>query len=86
MSATEGYGNQVLLADDTVTASTLAAGPTRTVAIIKHHALQYRFDIETRIAEAGFEVSFFLSEMYSPASSHASPPEMRVKLMKECRL
>jgi hypothetical protein len=60
MSTTENYDNQVLLADDTVTASTLAAGPTRTVAIIKHHALQHRFDIETRIAEAGFEVGVSL--------------------------
>lgn len=30
---------------------------TRTVAIIKHHALQYRFEIELRISDAGFEVS-----------------------------
>lgn len=30
---------------------------TRTVAIIKNHALQYRFDIEPRIQEASFEVS-----------------------------
>ncbi|KII86797.1 hypothetical protein PLICRDRAFT_55694 [Plicaturopsis crispa FD-325 SS-3] len=29
---------------------------TRTVAIIKHHALQHRFDIEPRILEAGFEI------------------------------
>jgi len=29
---------------------------TRTVAIIKPHALQHRFDIEQRISEAGFEV------------------------------
>jgi hypothetical protein len=29
---------------------------TRTVAIIKPHALQHRFDIEHRIQEAGFEV------------------------------
>lgn len=29
--------------------------PTRTVAIIKHHALDHRLDIEPRISEAGFE-------------------------------
>jgi hypothetical protein len=31
----------------------------RTVAIIKHHALEDRFNIESRITEAGFEVSAF---------------------------
>ena len=30
--------------------------PTRTVAIIKPHALDHRFDIEHRITEASFEV------------------------------
>ena len=30
--------------------------PTRTVAIIKNHALAHRFDIEPRIQEAKFEV------------------------------
>lgn len=30
--------------------------PTRTVAIIKPHALQSRFDIEPRISQAGFEI------------------------------
>ncbi|KAM5533453.1 hypothetical protein V8D89_012891 [Ganoderma adspersum] len=29
---------------------------TRTVAIIKHHALQHRFEIELRISDAGFEI------------------------------
>ena len=29
---------------------------TRTVAIVKNHALQHRLDIEPRISEAGFEV------------------------------
>jgi len=29
---------------------------TRTVAIIKNHALAHRFDIEPRILEASFEV------------------------------
>lgn len=34
---------------------------TRTVAIIKNHALAHRFDIERRIQEASFEVrSYFL--------------------------
>jgi len=31
---------------------------TRTVAIIKTHALPHRFDIERRIQEASFEVRF----------------------------
>lgn len=31
--------------------------PTRTVAILKNHALDHRFDIESRITEAQFEVS-----------------------------
>jgi hypothetical protein len=31
---------------------------TRTVAIIKTHALKHRFDIERRIQEANFEVGF----------------------------
>ncbi|TFY65662.1 hypothetical protein EVG20_g5427 [Dentipellis fragilis] len=30
--------------------------PTRTVAIIKHHALDHRFEIEHRIAESSFEI------------------------------
>jgi hypothetical protein len=29
---------------------------TRTVAIVKNHALRHRLDIEPRISEAGFEV------------------------------
>lgn len=29
---------------------------TRTVAIVKNHALHHRLDIEPRISEAGFEV------------------------------
>ncbi|KAI0354916.1 hypothetical protein OH77DRAFT_371468 [Trametes cingulata] len=32
------------------------SAPTRTVAIIKHHALNHRFDIELRISDAGFEI------------------------------
>lgn len=34
---------------------------TRTVAIIKTHALPHRFDIERRIQEASFEVRFLFS-------------------------
>ena len=33
-----------------------APSSTRTVAIIKNHALAHRFDIEPRILEASFEV------------------------------
>lgn len=33
---------------------------TRTVAIIKPHAMDHRFDIESRISEAGFEVRLFI--------------------------
>jgi len=36
--------------------STGATTMTRTVAIIKTHALNHRFDIERRIQEASFEV------------------------------
>jgi len=38
------------------TSTMSTAPPTRTVAIIKTHALNHRFDIEHRISEAGFEV------------------------------
>ncbi|KAF8627438.1 hypothetical protein AX17_006252 [Amanita inopinata Kibby_2008] len=38
------------------TPSPLQAVITRTVAIIKHHAIQHRFDIERRIQEASFEI------------------------------
>jgi hypothetical protein len=56
--------SQALEGDQTVVMSSPhAAGPTRTVAIIKHHALEHRFDIEARITEAGFEVS---SRFYIP--------------------
>ena len=34
---------------------------TRTVAIIKTHALPHRFDIERRVQEASFEVRFLFS-------------------------
>ena len=37
--------------------STGATTMTRTVVIIKTHALNHRFDIERRIQEASFEVS-----------------------------
>ena len=45
--------------DDTLTiqASMSSSSPvTRTVAIIKNHALKHRFEIERRIQEASFEV------------------------------
>lgn len=32
---------------------------TRTVAIVKNHALEHRLEIESRMTEAGFEVSNF---------------------------
>ena len=36
---------------------------TRTVAIIKTHALSHRFEIERRILEASFEVSILSSQV-----------------------
>ena len=39
-----------------VVASLVDVNPTRTVAIIKPHALDHRFEIEHRITEAKFEV------------------------------
>ncbi|KAI0822233.1 hypothetical protein BC628DRAFT_1327704 [Trametes gibbosa] len=36
--------------------SSPSSPPTRTVAIIKNHALSHRFDIELRISDAGFEI------------------------------
>jgi hypothetical protein len=52
------------IAEDLVVASPLSRSTgssgtiavTRTVAIIKSHALNHRFDIERRIQEASFEV------------------------------
>jgi hypothetical protein len=41
---------------DHATLYPLALPRTRTVAIVKNHALQHRLDIEPRISEAGFEV------------------------------
>jgi hypothetical protein len=51
--------SRVLEQDQTVTLPSPPPphSPTRTVAIIKNHALQHRFDIEGRISEAGFEVN-----------------------------
>jgi hypothetical protein len=48
---------------------------TRTVAIIKHHALNHRFDIERRIQEASFEVR---SHLHVPESKFISvlPPQI----------
>ena len=37
-------------------ATSATSATTRTVAIIKTHALKHRLDIEPRILEAGFEV------------------------------
>jgi hypothetical protein len=39
-----------------VVATLADVNPTRTVAIIKPHALDHRFEIEHRITEAKFEV------------------------------
>ena len=44
---------------------------TRTVAIIKNHALKYRLTIERRIEEAGFEVRSFIIPSFS---SFLQPP------------
>ena len=46
---------QIVVSDDVV-ATLVDANPTRTVAIIKPHALDHRFEIEHRITEAKFEV------------------------------
>ena len=42
--------------DDHAVLRSLSLPRTRTVAIVKNHALQHRLDIEPRISEAGFEV------------------------------
>ena len=47
--------------------SSPVSNPTRTVAIIKNHALNNRFDIELRISEAGFEVRPPASRAHRPA-------------------
>jgi len=47
----------------------LSSFPTRTVAIIKTHALVHRFDIERRIQEASFEVRFRLFNALSWSGS-----------------
>ncbi|KAF5315173.1 hypothetical protein D9619_007073 [Psilocybe cf. subviscida] len=47
------------IVDDTLTiqaSMSLSSPVTRTVAIIKNHALKHRFDIERRIQEASFEI------------------------------
>ncbi|OCH91212.1 hypothetical protein OBBRIDRAFT_775519 [Obba rivulosa] len=44
------------LAGSGLSSPTMNTTPTRTVAIIKNHALKHRFDIEPRISEAGFEI------------------------------
>ncbi|KAH8104595.1 hypothetical protein BXZ70DRAFT_921618 [Cristinia sonorae] len=49
-----GSGNSPL---DASASSSPSSRRTRTVAIIKPHALDHRFDIELRISEAGFEIA-----------------------------
>jgi hypothetical protein len=67
--------SQALEGDQTVVMSSPhAAGPTRTVAIIKHHALEHRFDIEARITEAGFEVSLRFSVPHTCPSCYTLLP------------
>lgn len=55
------HGETVHLDNEELSIPSAPATPqpkiTRTVAIIKHHALEHRFDIESRIQEASFEVS-----------------------------
>lgn len=46
--------------------SPLTAAVSRTVAIIKNHALHHRFDIERRIQEASFEVEYLHSLLNYP--------------------
>jgi len=41
----------------TPTPTSPSVAPTRTVAIIKPHAIDHRFEIEHRISEAKFEVT-----------------------------
>ncbi|KAI0729606.1 hypothetical protein C8Q72DRAFT_777779 [Fomitopsis betulina] len=63
-AATENYAatydEDLLAASATPLPHSLTSSPsarvTRTVAIIKPHALPHRFDIEHRISEAGFEI------------------------------
>ncbi|KAH9480440.1 putative nucleoside diphosphate kinase 5 [Psilocybe cubensis] len=51
------FGDGANTPDATVKISTPSTAPlTRTVAIIKPHALKHRFDIERRIQEASFEI------------------------------
>jgi hypothetical protein len=55
--------------------SSSSSPPSRTVAIIKPHALEHRFNIESRISEAGFEVSVLLrpSSVHFPLGVVSSP-------------
>ena len=52
---------------------------TRTVAIIKTHALPHRFDIEHRILEASFEVGL-LSNFHSSSGLNLA---LRFQIVKE---
>lgn len=54
---------------------------TRTVAIIKNHALQHRFDIEPRILEANFEVRGLLS--FYRSNVKLMPINFSVQIVKE---
>jgi len=53
---------------------------TRTVAIIKNHALEHRFEIERRIQEASFEVRRFLPVC------HRSHADSEHEILKERQL
>ncbi|KAH9922832.1 uncharacterized protein BXZ73DRAFT_91547 [Epithele typhae] len=58
-SPARSHVTEPLLDDPSIDATLLASPvstPTRTVAIIKHHALASRFEIEQRLSEAGFEI------------------------------
>lgn len=50
---------------------------TRTVAMIKFHALDHRFEIERRILEAGFEVRGHSTSLCVPKQAHTSRLQRR---------
>lgn len=56
------------VASPALSASGRMVPTTRTVAIIKTHALQHRFDIEKRIQEASFEVGDLILLIYVASS------------------
>jgi hypothetical protein len=56
-SSPHKHGHADIQVDPFSSSVSASEGPvTRTVAIIKNHALEHRFDIEHRIQEAKFEV------------------------------